>query len=109
MGTITVKVLERPPTAKQLLRKWRGSVKATAQFNKLHQRAAERVYAPGGIGAIEAEKDFEKRRKPRSRAVSEPNQKSKSKYSSNKKSKKKYASIGGKSKRTNHRKRTRKY
>ena len=109
MGNITIKVLERPPTAKQLLRKLKGSVKATAQFNKLHQRAAERVYAPGGIGALEAQKEFEKTRKVRSRAVSEPNQKSKSKSSKNKKSKKKPASIGGKSKRTNHRKRTRKH
>ena len=109
MGTITVKVLERPPTAKQLLRKLKGSVKATAQFNKLHQRAAERVYAPGGIGALEAQKEFEKTRKVRSRAVSEPNQKSKSKSSKNKKSKKKPASIGGKSKHLKHRKRTRKH
>ena len=109
MGNITVKVLERPPTAKQLLRKLKGSVKATAQFNKLHQRAAERVYAPGGIGAIEAQKEFEKIRKPRSRPISEPNQKSKSKSSKNKKSKKKPTSIGGKSKLTKHRKRTRKH
>lgn len=109
MGNITIKVLERPPTAKQLLRKLKGSVKATAQFNKLHQRATERVYAPGGIGAIEAQKEFEKIRKPRSRAVSEPNQKSKSKSSSNKKSKKKPASIGGKSKHSKHRKHTRKH
>ena len=109
MGTITVKVLERPPTANQLLRKLKGSVKATAQFNKLHQRAADRVYAPGGIGAIEAQKEFEKIRKPRSRAVSEPNRKSKSKSSTNKKSKKKPASIGGKSKRSKRTKRNRKH
>ena len=43
------------------MRLWRVYARLTQVLMLAHARAVERVYAPGGIGFLEVERDFEER------------------------------------------------
>ena len=57
--TVYYILLEEIKKEKQRLRaQFRGIVKSIIKLKKLRLKAAENIYAPGGIGFLQAEKDF---------------------------------------------------
>ena len=53
--------LRRADRHERLMRLWRIGARVTQVLMLAHARAVERVYAPGGIGFLEVERDFEER------------------------------------------------